>query len=105
MKKGGISMNVSEKNDLLRAKIPLIEKPDVLVLTRGIYEKFNDKEVADILQKVKSFSDFNEDNDPWKEHDFGSFDFNGEKIFWKIDNYNGQENLNLVLTIMLAEDY
>jgi hypothetical protein len=59
--------------------------------------------------KVKEFSEFNEDNDPWGEHDFGSFFYESqelrEKIFWKIDDYNGQEGYNLVLTVMLAEEY
>jgi hypothetical protein len=55
--------------------------------------------------KVKNFDDFNEDNDPYGEHDFGSFNHKGEEIFWKIDDYEGEEGWNLVLTVMLAEEY
>ena len=55
--------------------------------------------------KVKNFDDFNESNDPYGEHDFGSFNHKGEEIFWKIDDYEGMEGYNLVLTIMLAEEY
>lgn len=98
-------MNKMQRNDLLRNKIPLIAKPDVLVLTSGIYSKFNDSEVASIMENVKNFNNFNPDNDPWKEHDFGSFMFKNEKIFWKIDDHKGKEGYNLVLTIMLAEEY
>ena len=65
---------------------------------------------------VQNFNDFNEGNDPYKEHDFGSFDYNGNKIFWKIDYYdlNNQyysENpanpdiTNRVLTIMTVYEY
>ena len=54
-------------------------------------------------------------NDPYGEHDFGSFDYKGQKIFWKIDYYDlnyeyMSENpadptiTNRVLTIMLALD-
>ena len=97
-----------ETNDALRAKIPRILPPDLLVITRGI-AALGPKAVADILLKVKEFSDFNEDNDPWGEHDFGSFFYESqeprEKIFWKIDDYNGQEGYNLVLTVMLASEY
>jgi hypothetical protein len=54
---------------------------------------------------VKEFNTFTEGNDPWHEHDFGSFDYKGEKIFWKIDDYEGNEGYELVMTIMLAEEY
>ena len=68
----------------------------------------------EIFVRVRDFSDFNEDNDPYGEHDFGCFDAYGKKLFWKIDYYD--ENLekwcdplspdcNRVLTIMLAEEY
>ncbi|MFA5858430.1 MAG: DUF3768 domain-containing protein [Elusimicrobiota bacterium] len=98
-------MNIAERNDLLRASIPCISKPNALLLTRGIYDKFNDDDVAKIMAKVKTFNNFTTDNDPWKEHDFGSFEHNGVKIFWKIDDYAGAEGLQLVLTILLAEEY
>ena len=41
-----------------------------------------------ILQKVRAFDAFTEDNDPHHEHDFGSFSHSGERIFWKIDYYD-----------------
>lgn len=69
-----------------------------------------------ILEKVKLFNDFNEENDPYGEHDYGAFDHNGEKIIWKIDYYDTDlkyvsENpadpgqTARVLTIMLASEY
>lgn len=68
----------------------------------------------EIFVKVRDFSEFTEDNDPYGEHDFGSFESGEHKLFWKIDYYD--ENLekwcdplspdcNRVLTIMLAEEY
>lgn len=65
-----------ETNDALRAKIPYIVPPNILVITRGI-ATLVPKAVADILLKVKEFNDFNEDNDPWSEHDFGSLSGSG----------------------------
>ena len=41
-----------------------------------------------IMWRVRDFSDFTPDNDPWGEHDFGSFDYDGNTIFWKIDYYD-----------------
>jgi hypothetical protein len=84
------------------------------MLTSGIRAKTQD-EIAEILEKVRSFDNFTTANDPYGEHDFGSFDYKGQKIFWKIDYYDlnyeyMSENpadptiTNRVLTIMLALD-
>ena len=97
-----------ETNDALRTSIPNVSLPNLLVITRGI-AALGPRAVVEILQQVKEFSDFNEDNDPWQEHDFGSFFYESDeprkKIFWKIDDYAGQEGYNLVLTVMFAEEY
>ena len=94
---------VAARNDALRSRIPSISPPDLLVITRGI-NALGD-EVLDILQKVREFSTFTPDNDPWGEHDFGSFEHEGRRIFWKIDDHGGQEGYRLVLTVMLADEY
>lgn len=85
-----------------------------VMLTSGIRAKTQD-EIAEILEKVRSFDNFTTSNDPYGEHDFGSFDYKGQKIFFKIDYYDlnyeyMSENpadptiTNRVLTIM-ASDY
>jgi hypothetical protein len=69
-----------------------------------------------IFSKIRNFEKFTPDNDPYKEHDFGSVEHEGLKIFWKIDYYapdmmHGSENpadpkqTIRVLTIMLASEY
>jgi hypothetical protein len=73
---------------------------------------------AEILQRVRHFSDFGPTNDPHREHDFGAFSASDdERIFWKIDYYADDEmefgaedpadpNRSFrVLTIMLAAEY
>ena len=81
-------------------------------VTRGVAAMGED--VNEVFVRVRDFAEFNEDNDPYGEHDFGSFTVSGVKIFWKIDYYD--ENLSKwcdpldpdcqrVLTIMLAEEY
>ncbi|OPY69946.1 MAG: hypothetical protein A4E57_00824 [Syntrophorhabdaceae bacterium PtaU1.Bin034] len=94
----------AQRYDRLRKNIPLIQKPNALVLTSGILGAFP-KEVAVILWMVRKFDTFNEDNDPWHEHDFGAFEYKGENIFWKIDDHGGYEGYELVLTVMLASEY
>ena len=71
---------------------------------------------AMVIRRVATFSDFNADNDPHSEHDFGSFELAGRKIFFKVDYYDstmtyGSDDpadpakTTRVLTIMLAEEY
>ena|ERR1700687_4252782 len=71
---------------------------------------------AMVIRKVAAFTDFNADNDPRKEHDFGSFTFTGRKFFFKLDYYDstmtyGSDDpadpakTTRVLTIMLASEY
>lgn len=86
-----------------------------VMLTSGIRAKTQD-EIAEILEKVRSFDNFTTANDPYGEHDFGSFDYKGQKIFFKIGYYD--KNMQYLsedptddsktiktLTIMLAEDW
>lgn len=86
-----------------------------IVMTRGVAAlETNPSDAIAIL--VKTYDDFTEENDPHGEHDFGAFEFAGERIFWKIDYYapdmmHGSEDpadptkTVRVLTIMLASEY
>lgn len=67
-----------------------------------------------LLDEIRRFSEFNEDNDPYGEHDFGTVHWYGEKVFWKIDYYDrilkcGSEPLSVncrrVMTVMLSSEY
>jgi hypothetical protein len=65
---------------------------------------------------VRRFDAFTPDNDPHKEQDFGSFPHEGQKLFWKIDDYDAACELGSedpadpaktvrVLNTMPAEEY
>jgi hypothetical protein len=115
---------IAELNDALRirAGLPSLNglgsRPTgLIVLTRGVIELPVDAMMA-ICQRVRTFSDFNEENDPYREHDFGMFFINPVGyVYWKIDYYAdsscrfGSEDPSdpeasfRVLTIMLAEEY
>lgn len=103
---------IAELNDHLRITFVFGGK---ILMTQGISALPPEDKDA-ILYKVRTFDTFTEDNDPYGEHDFGSFDHKGQKIFWKIDYYapdmkHGSENpadssqTVRVLTIMLASEY
>jgi hypothetical protein len=72
--------------------------------------------VERIVKTIAVYDDFCHANDPYEEHDFGSFEAEGEKIFFKIDyfdrtvTYHSPDPSNpsvteRVITIMLAEEY
>ena len=69
-----------------------------------------------IVKTIAVFDDFCHANDPYEEHDFGSFEADGQKIFFKIDYYDKTLTYHSpdpsdpsvterVITIMLAEEY
>jgi hypothetical protein len=86
-----------------------------VVLTSGV-DALSPSAKAKILQAVRSFDSFDTGNDPHHEHDFGSFEINGDTFFFKVDYYSpdmraGSEDpsdpkkTTRVLTIMLASEY
>lgn len=103
---------IAELNDLCRKAMGVAGK---LFQTAGICALPYADQSA-IREKVEMFDAFTPDNDPYGEHDFGAFEHNGERIFWKIAYYDrtltqGSEDpsdpkqTTRVLTIMLASEY
>jgi len=83
----------------------------VVVVTPGVQAI---EDLSGLINEVRRFDEFTEDNDPYGEHDFGTVYWFGEKVFWKIDYYDqaleyGEDPLSLdcrrVLTVMLASEY
>lgn len=104
---------IAKLNDAFRAN-PIL---GTTILTAGIKNN-SSEDIARIINKVRNFNDFNEDNNPYGESEtslsfareeqpqqrlvvrasrkmkssvaahFGAFDFKGQKIFWKIDYYD-----------------
>jgi hypothetical protein len=83
-----------------------------IVITAGI-QALGPQVIASIVRTMAAFDEFSDDNDPYGEHDFGSFRVGCETIFFKVDLYeepnvkdaNGEPVVTRVLTIMLAEEY
>ena len=109
---------IAEYNDRFRAGDHAI--PGRWVVTAGlsdlVAEGLAGADMPALFAAVQGFSVFTEDNDPHHEHDFGAFDFAGQRCFWKIDLYDanyayGTEDASdltvtrRVLTIMLASEY
>jgi hypothetical protein len=86
-----------------------------LHITRSLLIRTEGK-VGELILAIAAFDDFTADNDPYKEHDFGSLTWKGDVILWKIDCYDLDMSMaspdpadptvtRRVLTVMLAEDY
>lgn len=82
-----------------------------LMITPGIQAL---EDVMGLVGAVMSFGNFTEDNDPYGEHDFGSLEWDSQKVFWKIDYYDqevkyGEDPLSpdcrRVMAVMLASEY
>lgn len=103
---------IARLNDLCRTAMSIAGR---LVQTEGI-SALPPATQSTIRERVETFDTFGPDNDPYGERDFGAFDIDGLRIFWKIDYYNraltgGAEDPSdprqtvRVLTIMLASEY
>src|SRR4051812_15209906 len=57
------------------------------VMTPGI-AALGQEAVQRLVQTIATFDDFCNENDPNSEHDFGAFDLDGHKVFFKIDYYD-----------------
>jgi hypothetical protein len=86
-----------------------------IYVTPGLH-LLGDEFVKAALLAVRVFTTFDNDNDPYGEHDFGSLTIEGHKLFWKIEYFDpslifGSENpadttiTRRVLTVMLAEEF
>ena len=97
-------VDIAVQNDDFRKHL----SKGTLVLTRGIRANTSE-DIKKIITKVRTFEKFDENNDPYNEHDFGAFDYKGKKIFWKIlyfsPDVSNPKVTNRVLTVMYADEY
>jgi hypothetical protein len=102
---------VRELNDVLRKNLI----GGIAVITPGV-AALGQAAVERIVKTIAVFDDFCHANDPHEEHDFGSFNAEGETVFFKIDYYDKQLSMHSpdpsdpsmterVITIMLAAEY
>jgi hypothetical protein len=70
-------------NDELRRNLPTGHA----VMTLGV-AALGPEAVARIIKTIAVYDDFCHANDPYEEHDFGSFEIDGNTIFFKIDYFD-----------------
>ena len=86
-----------------------------VMMTAGVAALENPVRNA-VVEKIQAFDAFDDEIDPWGQHDFVSVEHDGQTFFAKIDYYNRDlsghsedatdpEKTCRVMTIMLAEEY
>lgn len=86
-----------------------------LMMTKGV-QALDGFDVQQLIQALASKNEFDEENDPHGERDFGDLDLFDAELLWKIDYYSpdmmfGSDDpanpviTHRVLTILLAEEY
>ena len=113
-----MSGNQNDKVRIIREINDAFRKTGVggrVMMTIGIRE-LGERAVHEIVGKIRESSDFNGNNDPHGEHDFGSITHNGVKVLWKLDYYDRSMEFGSpdpsdasitmrVMTIMFADEY
>ena len=105
------TQTICKLNDELRQNL----STGTAVITTGV-AALGAEAVARIVKTIAIYDDFCHANDPYEEHDFGAFDVDGDKLFFKIDYYDKSRCCHSpdpsdpsiterVITIMLAEEY
>jgi Protein of unknown function (DUF3768) len=113
-----VTSTTKSKTDHIRALNDAFRRTFVggaVMITQGVEAMPLDQRRS-LLQKIRSFDAFSEDNDPHAEHDFGAVDEAGVRCFFKIDYYDRNTECGSsdpadpavttrVMTIMLASEY
>lgn len=104
-------VKIAKLNDQLRKT----GQGGVIMVTRGVraIEGFN---AVALMALLAAHDKFDEDNDPYGEHDFGDIEIGDHELLWKIDYY-AQDMLHgspdpanpdvtcRVMTVMLVSEY
>jgi hypothetical protein len=107
----GKTEQIRALNDKLRKNLTV----GTAFITAGV-AALGPEAVARIVKTIAVYDDFCHANDPYEEHDFGSFDVDGQTLFFKIDYYDKTLTFHSpdptdpsvterAITIMLAEEY
>ena len=105
------TVEIARLNDEFRTHL----KAGRVFITRGI-QQFGADAWPAIFELIRNFDAFGNGNDPYGEHDFGTIEYAGQKLFWKIDYYDHSMTAGSadpsdpkqtcrVMTVMLPSEY
>ena len=104
---------ITELNDHFR--ITLDQRLGTVMFTDAVATRHFTVQMS-VMEAVKTFNAFTQDNDPRGEHDFGEFEVGGERYCWKIDYCDSAlhfcseepadpDHRTRLLTIMFSDEY
>lgn len=114
---------IAALNDEARRTIHRPTGHNRVVMTAGIADMIGDvtqwpayRRQRFLLRAIMEYDAFSEDNNPHGERDFGDFEWNGTRCYWKIDYYDLDLKFGStdpsnpavtarVLTILRADEY
>jgi hypothetical protein len=105
------SDRIRELNDLCRRTFT-----GAAIVATAAFMELSPELKATALERVRTFNEFDGDNDPHHEHDMAFFDEGGERFFFKFDYYDNDMRMHSpdpsdtgvtrrALTVGLASDY
>lgn len=110
------NIDLRDQNDAFRAAFDTARLGrDHVVITSGL-KALGQEFCLRAFNSVRAYDRFTEDDDPWDEHDFGTFEIDGYPVCWKIDYFDNELEFGSpdprdpaltrrVLTIMLQGEY
>ena len=110
-------LTTARQNDAFRAGMVVggCPFPGSVVVTSGVRDRGRDFVTGAILAAAFD-QDFSEDNDPYGDRSFGIVTVQGERLYWKIDYYDADQEqgsddpsdpgrTHRVLTILFPSEY
>ncbi len=103
---------VAVHNETFRAT--LFPSPRHKIIFSEMVADLSHEKLQELLTLVRQFKNFNEDNDPYGERDFGSVLLDQQKYYFKIDYYDekfqygadpAEGPVSRILTIMHSSEY
>jgi hypothetical protein len=101
---------IAHANDLLRRTCA----GSYLKISSGV-SALPPKVIADALMQMRAYDKFTPQNDPYREHDFGSFRADGHEFYFRIDALNATltgpapdpfaADTKRICTLMLSSEY
>jgi len=92
-----------------------LPQPHRLMATQGV-QALSEEDQREVIRMVLEFQDFNEDNDPYGDHDLCVINYKGIKYYGKMDHYDlklefhsddssDDQKTIRVLTVMEVSEY
>ncbi len=78
---------IASVNDSLRKSLPFLPLPHRLHLSSFVAH-LPEGSLCRLFGTIRSFETFGRNNDPYREHDYGIVEVEGDRYIWKFDYFD-----------------